>query len=307
MTSILITGAIGSGKSEVCRYLASLGYPVYDCDSRAKALYDEVPGLKARIERAIGVPFAQIGIIFGDASKREALEAVLYPELLRDLREWKSRQKGNTIFIESAIALEKPLFRHTYDRVWLVRSPLSVRRNRNPKVAERDAVQAPIAPSAADIIIDNDSSIEDLHKKLDDIMNTEKTDLSKLLAVSGKHGLYRYLAPSRGNAVIAESLAEGRRTIFDARSRITTLADIAIYTSEGELKLREVFLALNKALDGAEMPAEADAIRALFKKAVPDYDESRFYASHMKKIAEWYAEIAKHASFDFEDEEEKQE
>ena len=37
---LAVTGAIGSGKSLVCRFLAERGFPVYDSDSRTKALYD---------------------------------------------------------------------------------------------------------------------------------------------------------------------------------------------------------------------------------------------------------------------------
>ncbi len=137
-------------------------------------------------------------------------------------------------------------------------------------------------------------------------MDTQKTDLSKILAVNGKHGLYRFLALSRGNAVIAEALADGHRTVFDAHNRITTLADICIFTAEGEMKLKEVFLAIQKALAGKEVPAakDASAVKALFDKAVPDYDSDRFYASHMKKIIEWYEELVKYASLDFVEEEE---
>lgn len=309
---ILITGAIGSGKSEVSNYLASKGYPVYDSDSRAKALYDSVPKLKERVERAIGLPFSQIGRIFSDPAKLRALENVIYPELLSDLSAWKQAQNSPLLFVESAIALEKPQFAGTYDSVWLIKAPLELRLERNPKTAERDPLQAPIDESLADIIIENDSSIEELHKKIDIIvMDKEKTDLSKILAVSGRSGLYRFLALSRGNAVIAESLADKHRTIFDAHSKLTTLADIAIYTSEGELKLQEVFLALQKALEGKDAPSskDADALKALFGKAVPNYDPERFYASHMKKIVEWYGEIALYASFDFvvEEEEAKEE
>ena len=137
-------------------------------------------------------------------------------------------------------------------------------------------------------------------------MDTQKTDLSKILAVNGKHGLYRFLALSRGNAVIAEALADNHRTVFDAHNRITTLADICIFTAEGEMKLKEVFLAIQKALAGKEVPAAKDAaaVKALFDKAVPDYDSDRFYASHMKKIIEWYEELVKYASLDFVEEEE---
>ena len=134
-----------------------------------------------------------------------------------------------------------------------------------------------------------------------------KTDLTKILAVSGQHGLYRYVAQARGGA-IAEALVDGHRTIFDTRSRITTLADIAIYTDEGELKLREVFLAVQKALAGAPAPAakapEAE-IKALFEKAVPHYDGTRFYLSHRRKIVDWYSELEKYASLDFEEEPEQ--
>ena len=135
----------------------------------------------------------------------------------------------------------------------------------------------------------------------------EKTDLSKILSVSGQHGLYKFLALSAKNAAIAESLADGHRTVFDAHSRITSLADIAVFTDKGEIKLKEVFLGIQKALAGAEAPtskASADEIKALFAKAVPDYDADRFYVSHMKKILDWYGELVKFASLDFVEEEE---
>ena len=134
-----------------------------------------------------------------------------------------------------------------------------------------------------------------------------KTNLAKILSVSGQHGLFRYLAQARGG-VIAESLADGKRTVFDVRSRVTTLADIAIFTDEGEMKLSDVFLALQKALDGKEAPSakSADAdLKALFAKAVPNYDGDRFYVSHMRKIVEWYNDLLKYASLDFETEEEQ--
>ncbi len=128
-----------------------------------------------------------------------------------------------------------------------------------------------------------------------------QTDLSKILAVSGQHGLYEYVAPAR-NGAIAESLSDRKRTSFGASSRITSLADIAIYTSEGELKLAEVFHAIKDVLGDAPAPSpkapEAE-VTALFKKAVPDYDADRFYLSHMRKVLDWYGQIVKYASLDF--------
>ena len=135
-----------------------------------------------------------------------------------------------------------------------------------------------------------------------------QTDLRKVLSVSGQRGLYMYVAQAR-NGVIAESLAEKKRGVFSGTSRISTLADIAIFTSEGELRLAEVFVAIKEALGEAEAPsskASESEIVALFTKAIPDYDSDRFYLSHMRKVLDWYSEIVKYASLDFvkEDEEE---
>lgn len=136
-----------------------------------------------------------------------------------------------------------------------------------------------------------------------------KTDLSKILTVSGQHGLFRYVAPSRAG-IIAETLEGQRRVAFDSHSKVNTLADIAIYTSGGEMKLKEVFLAIEKTLSGKEAPTskspEKDIVE-LFSKAVPDYDEGRFYLSHMKKVVDWYNELVKNASLDFEEEEDGEE
>ena len=136
-----------------------------------------------------------------------------------------------------------------------------------------------------------------------------KTDLSKILSVRGQRGLFTYIAQSR-NGAIAESLEDHRRTNFAANSGITTLADISIYTLEGELKLKEVFLKMKEVLGDASAPSskapEAE-IKALFEKAVPDYDGDRFYLSHMKKVVDWYNQLKDFASFDFVDEDEAEE
>ena len=134
-----------------------------------------------------------------------------------------------------------------------------------------------------------------------------QTDLARILSVSGQHGLYQYVAQSR-NGAIAESLETKQRKVFTASSRISSLADIAIYTSEGELKLDQVFLAIKDALGDAEAPsakASEKELVALFSKAIPNYDADRFYVSHMRKVIDWYSQIVKYASLDFVKEEEQ--
>lgn len=136
--------------------------------------------------------------------------------------------------------------------------------------------------------------------------STNKTDLSRILSVSGHGGLFRYIAQARNGAVV-ESLKDGSRTCFDSKSRITTLADISIYTNDGELRLREVFDKLHAVLGDNDAPtqkAPADELKKLFAEAVPDYDGDRFYVSHMKKVVEWYNCLRNFASLDFMTDEE---
>ena len=128
-----------------------------------------------------------------------------------------------------------------------------------------------------------------------------KTDLSKILSVSGQSGLFTYISHAR-NGVIAEALVDKKRSAFGMTSKITSLADISIYTDEEEVKLQQVFLNMKEVLGDADAPsAKSDPkeLKALFEKALPDYDRDRFYVSHMKKVVEWYNALKNYASLDF--------
>ena len=136
-----------------------------------------------------------------------------------------------------------------------------------------------------------------------------KTDLSKILSVSGQSGLFTYISHAR-NGVIAEALVDKKRSAFGMTSKITSLADISIYTDEEEVKLQDVFLSLKEVLGEADAPSSkssADDLKALFEKALPTYDRDRFYVSHMKKVVDWYNNLKKYASLDFVNPEEESE
>ena len=165
MRTILVTGPIGSGKSAVCKYLASLDFPVYECDARTKMLYSLVPGLKCSIEERLGLPWSQIGTVFSDPDKLRTLEEMVYPHVVEDLKAWKAAQKAPLLFIESAIALDKPQFDGFYDRVLLVTAPYELRVQRNTRAAERDALQS-YDPTRIDYRLDNDGTKEEMYIKI---------------------------------------------------------------------------------------------------------------------------------------------
>lgn len=135
------------------------------------------------------------------------------------------------------------------------------------------------------------------------------TDLQKILSISGEHGLFRYLSQGR-NGIIAESLETGRRTVFGMSSKVTALSDISIYTDDGEISLKDVFVKMKEMLSEEEAPSPKSgekAITGFFAQAVPDYDRNRFYVSHMKKVLGWYSLLKRYASLDFTEEEKEKE
>ena len=130
-----------------------------------------------------------------------------------------------------------------------------------------------------------------------------KTDLSKILAVSGQSGLYLYIAQTRSGAVV-ESLSDKKRSSVSVTSKLTSMADISIYTDDEEVKLQQVFENMKQVLGDADAPSaksKPEELKALFEKALPAYDRDRFYVSHMKKVVEWYNALKNYASLDFVD------
>lgn len=132
---IAITGGIGSGKSVVSRVLRILGYPVYECDSRAKALMDADCDIKRRLIEEIDEAAVVDGIIdrrriativFEDAEKLSVLNAIVHGAVKDDIAQWVSEQDSDLTFVETAILYESGLNR-VVDAEWRVESPLEMR------------------------------------------------------------------------------------------------------------------------------------------------------------------------------------
>ena len=144
---VLVTGGIGSGKSLVCRYLAEMGLPIYDSDSRTKELYDTLPFLLGRLEVAFGLSLRNAegnldrkllaSIIFSDAEKLMLLESIVHPLVREDFESWAVGTNAPAVVFESAIVLQKASFLDFGDLAVEVCAPLDVRAAR---AAERDNI-----------------------------------------------------------------------------------------------------------------------------------------------------------------------
>ena len=174
MLTVIVTGMIGSGKSAVCALLSKRGIPVYDSDSRTKALYDSVPGLRERIETELGVPFSGLArLIFSDAAARERLESIVYPLVRADFEAWRDEQADAPfVVLESAIILSKPVFDGIADYVVAVTASEEVRLERllHRGMTEEDARRRISAQtldlSRADAVIHNDGSLQSLSRRV---------------------------------------------------------------------------------------------------------------------------------------------
>lgn len=117
-----------------------------------------------------------------------------------------------------------------------------------------------------------------------------KMNLKEILAISGMSGLYRYISQSR-NGVIIEGLIDKKRTNASASARVSALEDIAIYTDDKEVPLKEVFQKIFTKENGGQTidpKSSEDKLKKYFEEILPDYDRDKVYVSDIKKVFTWY-------------------
>jgi len=115
-------------------------------------------------------------------------------------------------------------------------------------------------------------------------------NLEKILAISGKPGLYVLKVQTR-SGFVAESLADGKKITVNLKSNVSLLSEISVYTYEGEKPLAEIMDKIAaKESNGPAISHKEDipTLTAYFKEVLPDYDEERVYPSDIKKILNWY-------------------
>ena len=115
-------------------------------------------------------------------------------------------------------------------------------------------------------------------------------DLSGIISIAGKPGLYKVIAQGKNN-VIVESLVNGKRIPAYATDKISALEDISIYTLESDVPLADVFASLIKKFEGKEGLSHKDDVinlQEVLFEVLPDYDEDRVYPSDIKKLFQWY-------------------
>lgn len=131
--------------------------------------------------------------------------------------------------------------------------------------------------------------------------------METIISVSGKPGLYRLVSQGK-NTLIVESLDEQRRRMpIFASDRVTSLADIAMYTDEEDIPLWQVLKNMgekeqNKVCSINYKKCPSEELKAYFGEVLPNFDRDRVRDSDIKKLIQWYDILIKAGITDFEEE-----
>ncbi len=116
-------------------------------------------------------------------------------------------------------------------------------------------------------------------------------ELKEIMSVSGQTGLFRFISQAR-NGIIVESFTDKKRSFVSALTKVSSLEDIAVFTENEEVPLKDIFKtidSLDSELAVPQTKALPDELKKFMEQILPDYDQSRVYVSDIRKIVNWYA------------------
>ena len=128
-----------------------------------------------------------------------------------------------------------------------------------------------------------------------------------ILAISGKPGLYKLVSRGKHNLIVESLDDTHRRQPAFATDRITSLADIAMYTETDDVPLMKVLESIKTLEEGKKASldpkkASGDELREYFAKVLPEFDRERVHNSDIKKLLQWYNILIQAGITDFEEE-----
>lgn len=129
-------------------------------------------------------------------------------------------------------------------------------------------------------------------------------DLKEIMSVSGQSGLFRFISQGR-NGIIVESFSDKKRSFINSSSKVSSLEDIAIFTSEEEVPLKQILKSIFEHENGGPAPdpkSSPDELKAYMEKILPTYDHERVYISDIKKLVTWYNTLLSLNMLSFEEE-----
>ncbi len=130
--------------------------------------------------------------------------------------------------------------------------------------------------------------------------------LETILAISGKPGLYKLVSRGNRNLIVETIDAQKKRFPAFAADKVISLADIAMYTDEKEVPLRQVLNNIKTKEDGkvAQLDwrkASKEELFAFMGEVLPNFDRDRVYPADVKKLIQWYNILIENGLTDFDE------
>ena len=128
-----------------------------------------------------------------------------------------------------------------------------------------------------------------------------------ILAISGKSGLYKLISRGKNNLIVEALDETHRRMPAFATDRITSLADIAMFTETDDIPLMDVLENLKALEEGKKASvdlkkASSNELKDYFTKVLPEWDRDRVHISDIKKLISWYNILIEAGITDFKEE-----
>lgn len=128
-----------------------------------------------------------------------------------------------------------------------------------------------------------------------------------ILSVSGKPGLYKLVSRGKGNLIVEALDDTHKRMPIFATDRVTSLADIAMYTDAEDVPLMTILANLRNKENSNEISfnfkkCKSEELRSYFAEILPDFDRDRVHDSDIRKLFTWYNILVKNGITDFEEE-----
>jgi hypothetical protein len=114
-------------------------------------------------------------------------------------------------------------------------------------------------------------------------------NLSGIVAVSGKPGLWKALAQNKTGFVLESLDAQKTKLIANlSTAKLAALDEITLFSNNEDIKLVDVLERMKAASNVPDAKADGKVLRTFFREVAPDHDEEKVYASDMKKVISWY-------------------
>lgn len=130
--------------------------------------------------------------------------------------------------------------------------------------------------------------------------------LQTILSIAGKPGLYKLVSRGKMNLIVEALDETHRRQPAFATDRVTSLADIAMFTDSEDVPLGQVLAKLRDKEGGKVASlnwrkASAKELQTYFGEVLPDFDRERVHSSDIKKLLQWYEILVKAGITNFEE------